>query len=281
MSERLTVTEPAELFEFLAASLGGWSRNTIRQRLRNGCVLVNGDRLSRSDHPLSAGDSVEVVALGEGLGRVAGGAPAVLFEDSHLIAIDKPPGLLSVSTDREKERTALSIVRESLSRPGHPARLWPVHRLDRETSGVLLLARSRDVCEEVRAEWSQAQKTYLAIVEGRPEPASGTIDQPLHEDRSLGVHVSRRPGAKDARTHYRTLEASRHQSLLEVTLDTGRRHQIRAHLAWLGHPVVGDDRYGTPAARLGLHALRLELDHPRSRAALTLEAPRPRGFGPG
>jgi 23S rRNA pseudouridine1911/1915/1917 synthase len=154
-----------------------------------------------------------------------------------------------------------------------------VHRLDRETSGVLLFARTREACELVQERWSEARKTYLAVVEGRPLPDAGVIDEPLREDRALNVHVGRGPDAKPARTRYRTLELAAGRALLEVELDTGRRHQIRAHLAWLGHPVVGDDRYGTPAPRLGLHALRLELDHPRSRAALVLEAPAPRGFG--
>ena len=279
MSERLGVREPAGLFEFLTSHLAGWHRNTLRERLRSGCVRVNGETVKRRDHALVAGDQVEVVGREEG--RSERGAPPgldVLYEDEHLIAIDKPAGLLSVSSERQRKRTALALLRDALSRPGRPARLWPVHRLDRETSGVLLFARSREVCEQVRAGWSEAAKTYLAVVEGHPGPAEGAIDQPLWEDRALYVRAGRGPGAKDARTRYRRLATGRGRALLEVELDTGRRHQIRVHLAWLGHPVVGDERYGRGGPRLGLHALRLEVPHPRSGRRLVLEAPAPPAF---
>jgi len=279
MSERLAVDEPAGLFEFLASRLAGWHRNTLRKRLRAGCVRVNGETVTRRDHTLLAGDEVEVVGREEGQAEPSASRGLdPLYEDEHLIAIDKPAGLLSVSTERQRDRTALALMRDALSRPGRPARLWPVHRLDRETSGVLLFARSREVCEQVRADWSEATKTYLAIVEAHPEPAEGAIDQPLWEDRALYVRVGRKPGAKDARTRYRRLATSRGRALLEVELNTGRRHQIRVHLAWLGHPVVGDERYGRGGPRLGLHALRLEVPHPRSERRLVLEAPAPRAF---
>ena len=130
----------------------------------------------------------------------------------------------------------------------------------------------------MRADWSEAAKTYLAIVEGRPVSAGSAIDQPLWEDRALHEHVGRKPGAKHARTRYHRLATAHGRTLLEVELDTGRRHQIRAHLAWLGHPVVGDKRYGRGGPTLGLHALRLELRHPRSERRLVLEAPAPRAF---
>jgi 23S rRNA pseudouridine1911/1915/1917 synthase len=279
MSERLAVAEPARLFDFLASRLADWKRNTLRQRLREGCVLVNGQAVTRGDQELQAGDEIEVVALGEGRSRPSRtqGLP-ILFEDEHLIALDKPAGLLSVSTEHQRERTALALARDAISRPGHAEKLWPVHRLDRETSGVLLLARSREVCEQARADWKAATKTYLAVVEGRPEPARGMIDMPLWEDRALFVHAGRRPESKSSRTRYRTLETRRGRSLLEIELETGRRHQIRVHLAWLGHAVVGDERYGRVAARLGLHALRLELPHPSGGQQLKFEAPVPRAF---
>ena len=279
MGERLTVDEPAPLFEFLVRRLDGWHRNTLRERLREGCVRVNGETVTQRDHPLRGGDSVEVVARDEGAPR----SPRprgldVLYVDEDLIAIDKPVGLLSVSTARQRERTALALVRSSLSRPGRPARLWPVHRLDRETSGVLLFARSRETCEELRGQWSQASKLYLAVVEGQPQPGSGLIEEPLWEDPGLNVRVGRRPDAKDARTGYRTLERAHGRTLLEVELGTGRRHQIRAHLAWLGCPVVGDERYGMRGPRMGLHAWRLRVPHPRGGRWLELEAPVPAPF---
>jgi 23S rRNA pseudouridine1911/1915/1917 synthase len=153
-----------------------------------------------------------------------------------------------------------------------------VHRLDRETSGVLLFARTLATRDALQADWTGVRKVYLAVVEGRPSPPRGLVDQPLREDARLRVHAGPHPRAKPARTRYATLRSARGRSLLEVELETGRRHQIRAHLAWLGHPVVGDPRYGSAAPRLGLHALRLELTHPGDGRRLVLEAPPPLGF---
>lgn len=279
MSERFLADEPARLLDFLRRQLPGWKRKTLEGRLRAGCVRVNGAPVSKNDL-LAPGDLVEVV----GQDRAVPAAPVphgltVLFADELLVAVDKPAGLLSVSTERQRERTALALVRDSLSRPGKPARLWPVHRLDRESSGVLLLARSREACDAVRATWSAARKTYLAIVAGRPEHERGVIEQPLWEGQGLAVHVGAHPDAKPARTRWATLETRGERTLLEVELDTGRRHQIRAHLAWLGHPIVGDPRYGSAAGpRMGLHALRLVVRHPADGRELVLEAPPPRAF---
>ena len=286
MTERLHVDAPGPLFEFLARRLAGWSRNTIRQRLDLGCVQVNGETVTRRDRALSAGDFVTVVARDEGAPAGHGGTSfPTLFADEDLIAIDKPAGLLSVSTGRANERTALAQVRAAFARPGKPAPLWPLHRLDRETSGVLLFARTRAARAAVLAAWGEVQKTYVAIVEGRPEPCEGVVEAPLWEDRDLVVRVGDGPGAKAARTRYATLETAGNRTLLEVELYTGRRQQIRAHLAHLGHPVVGDERHGAagpraslPAPRLGLHALRLRLAHPRDGRVLVLEAPPPRAF---
>ncbi|MBM3986921.1 MAG: RluA family pseudouridine synthase [Planctomycetes bacterium] len=275
MSAPFPVDRPVRLLEFLRSVLPDWKRSTLEQRIRSGAVRVNGIAVRRNEL-LAPGDTVEV---GERTGVPASGAKlALLHEDEWLVAIHKPAGLLSVSTDSEREKTALALVKEHIGRPGHPARAWPVHRLDRDTSGVLLFALSRDVQQIVQARWSAARKTYLAWVEGRPVPPEGTIDAPLWEDASLFVRVGNREGARDARTRYRTLETREHQSLLEVELDTGRRHQIRAHLAWIGHPIVGDERYGMSASRMALHALRLELPHPVTGAPLVLEAPPPRAF---
>jgi 23S rRNA pseudouridine1911/1915/1917 synthase len=276
VSERLRVERPGPLLERLAELLPGWHRRTLRQRLQLGCVQVNGEAITRASHPLAAGDEVAVLDGADAPPPERGpGGVALLLVDDDLVAIDKPAGLLSVASPRERGRTAPALVGAALGRPGRPARLWPVHRLDRETSGVLLMARSREACEDVRAAWGRARKTYLAVVEGSPADDAGAVDARLWEDRNLFVHVGDGPGARDARTRWRVLERGRRAALLEVELDTGRRHQIRAHLAHLGHPVVGDARYGTRAARMGLHALRLVVPHPRDGRELVLDAPAP------
>ncbi len=278
MSERLLVAHSARLIEFLRRALPTWKRKTLEQRMREGCIRVNGVVTARND-PLAVGDEVEVLdhAAPESKRRGPAGIE-ILHDDLELVAIDKPVGLLSVSTDRESERTALALLRNFLSRPGREVRLWPVHRLDRETSGVLLFAKSSRVRDLVQDAWRSAEKHYQAVVEGRVEPPNGVIDRPLWEDAALNVRVGDHPTAKAARTRYSTIEARGRRTRLAVELDTGRRHQIRAHLAWLGFPVVGDPRYGGDAARMGLHAERLIVAHPSTGEPLTIEAPPPKAF---
>jgi len=141
MSDRFRVNEASGLLLFLSARLQGWTRNKIKQRLQAGCVMVNGRSVSQHDHPLVVGDSVEVRAEAKGARQ---GTPylEILYADRELIAINKPAGLLSVATAKDNKNNALAILRNQLSRPKHPVKLWPVHRLDRDTSGVLLFATS-------------------------------------------------------------------------------------------------------------------------------------------
>lgn len=272
------VAAPVRLIEFLRRQLPEWKRSTLEHRMRAGAVRVNGQPVLRNDL-LAVGDRVALGSLGEAIAkRPPPAGIVVLVEDEDLVAIDKPAGMLAVAAASEREATALALLREYLSRNGQAVNLWPAHRIDRETSGVLLFAKSREAQRAVQNNWESAHKVYIALVEGTPRPAHGTIDQPLLEDQALFVRVSDDPEAREARTRYRTLEARGERTLLEVELETGRRHQIRAHLAWLGHPIIGDPRYGSNAARMGLHALRLTLPHPHEGRTVTVEAPLPKWF---
>ena len=278
MSDKLRVSESTVLLTFLITHLQGWARNKIKQRLQAGCVEVNGEPVSRHDHALKAGDNVDVRALAKNVHRKTPQLE-ILYADRDLIAINKPAGLLSVAADKGSKPHALSILRNQLSRPKRPVKLWPVHRLDRDTSGVLLFATSSEMREAVTAVWSEAEKTYLAVVEGCPSPNQGTIDQPLRLDpMEYRMHVGPHPESKRAVTHFKVQRIVKRRALLEVQLETGRQHQIRAHLAWLGHPVIGDSRYGTGGPRMGLHALRLIITHPKIGKRLTFETPAPNEF---
>ena len=278
MSDRLRVSDATGLLTFLNTQLKGWSRNKIKQRLKAGCVFVNSQPIVQHDYDLKIGDDVEVRAavknMHGGFSRLE-----ILYSDKDLIAINKPAGLLSVASADENKNHALAILRNQLSRPKRPVKLWPVHRLDRDTSGVLLFATSREMREAVNAGWSRAEKTYLAVVEGCPNPSQGTIDQPLRMDSDkYHMNVGSHPEAKKAITHFDTKRSVKARSLLEVQLETGRQHQIRAHLAWLGHPVIGDPRYGTDGPRMGLHALRLSITQPKTGKRLTFETLAPNEF---
>jgi len=278
MSDRLRVSEATGLLIFLNTQLKGWTRNTIKQRLKAGCVFVNSLPIRQYDYELNVGDDVEVRAAVKNMH--GGTSPLeILYSDSDLIAINKPAGLLSVASADENKNHALAILRNQLSRPKRPVKLWPVHRLDRDTSGVLLFATSREMREAVNAGWSSAEKIYLAVVEGAPNPSQGTIDQPLRMDsKKYQMHVGTHPEAKEAITHFHTRRSVKGRTLLEVQLETGRQHQIRAHLAWIGHPVIGDPRYGTNGPRMGLHALRLSITRPKTGKRLTFETPAPNEF---
>ncbi len=195
---------------------------------------------------------------------------AIIHEDKDILVVDKPAGLLTVATEREKERTAHSVLTEYI-RTGcgrSRKRLFVVHRLDRDTSGLLIFARSEEAMLRLKAAWKETQKKYLAVVHGRSEKSQGTITSYLAEDENYRVHsTSDRTRGKLARTAYRVLRETKRYSLLEVTLLTGRKNQIRVHLAGIGCPIVGDTKYGKAddeQPRMALHARSLTFRHPFS-----------------
>ncbi|CAN5389302.1 RluA family pseudouridine synthase [soil metagenome] len=256
------------LLPWLLATLAPMNRTRVKQLLTHGSVHVNGVSVTRHDHPLAVGDRVS-------LGKPRHTSLTVIHEDHSLIVIDKPAGLLTVATDAEKEDTA--FVRLTTMLPTRPA---VVHRLDRDTSGLLLFAKSHAIRDTLQAAWDSVEKTYLAVVSGVPRPASGIIDNYLIETKSLKVRSARSAEtlAKRAISRYRVLKSRGANSLIEVIIETGRKHQIRVHLAGLGTPIVGDTLYGStvnPAGRLGLHANRLAFPHPVTAAVTVIESPLP------
>jgi 23S rRNA pseudouridine1911/1915/1917 synthase len=272
-------TAAGPLLPWLLAALAPTNRTRVKQLLQHGRVAVNGTPATRHDHPLKPGDRVEI--LREGGPPPNAGLP-VVYQDESVVVIDKPAGLLTVATETEKLDTAFVRLGGQLK-----ARVFVVHRLDRDTSGLLLFARSEAARDRLQANWESLTKTYLAVVEGTPQPPDGVVENYLTEGRDLRVRAGRTAGphAKRAESRYRTVGTKHGVSLVEVELVTGRKHQIRVHLAGLGCPVVGDEAYGAktnPARRLGLHAWRLALPHPTAGERLELEAPLPaelRRFG--
>lgn len=214
-------------------------------------------------------------------GRFLPGGLAILHEDRDIIVVDKPAGLLTISTDREKSRTAYFILTDYVRKGQAKSRnrIFIVHRLDRETSGILIFAKTEEAKLRLQSRWEETKKTYLAAVHGRCEKRAETITTYLAENRARGVYTTNdaRKG-KLARTAYKVLKETRDYSLLEVDLLSGRKHQIRVHLADIGHPVVGDQRYGkqhNAHQRLALHALTISFAHPFSGAALTFTTQTP------
>lgn len=271
-------TADAQLLEWLLVMLAPMNRTRVKQVLRSGRVHINGTSVTRHDHTLRAGDKV-AISRDAPLPAPEASGLAIVYEDAHIIVIDKPTGLLAVATASEKTDTAFVRLSEYLA--AHNAgRPFVVHRLDRETSGLLLFARSAEVRDQLQANWEEVTKTYLAVVEGTPRPAEGVIENYLTEGRDLRVRASKHPGpeAKRAVSRYKVRTSRAGFSLVEVTLETGRKHQIRVHMAGLGCPVAGDKMYGAtanPTKRLCLHAWRLAFDHPVTALPVELESPLP------
>ncbi len=216
-------------------------------------------------------------------GRQPGGGLRILYLDNDVIVVDKPSGLLTVGTARDKTRTAHYLLNDYV-RKGNPKsreRVYVVHRLDRETSGLLVFARSEAAKEFLQGHWDEADKSYYAIVHGEVSAAEGTIRSNLVESAAMRVYATPDSSlGRPAVTGYRVLRVSRGLSLLEVTLQTGRKHQIRVHLADLGHPLLGDDRYGRPdrAPRLALHACALSFPYPAGGKRLSFASEMPAEF---
>jgi tRNA pseudouridine32 synthase/23S rRNA pseudouridine746 synthase/23S rRNA pseudouridine1911/1915/1917 synthase len=201
----------------------------------------------------------------------------ILYEDNDILVVDKPAGLLTIGTDTEKIKTAYhalsNYVRKGCAKSSK--HVYVVHRLDRETSGVLVFAKTREAKDRLQEEWQETEKKYLAVVHGSLAAKSGTITSYLTESKAHVVYATHDAAkGKLAHTAYRVLKETSEFSLLEIGLLTGRKHQIRVHLADKGHPVVGDAKYGSKdsANRLALHAFSLAIKHPISGRPLRFES---------
>jgi 23S rRNA pseudouridine1911/1915/1917 synthase len=276
-----TVKRAGPLLEELAEMFPDSSRTTLRQMLQSGRVRVNGEAVIDAKRKLSPGDEIAVLSRAEAVTLPS--TLTLLHEDDDILVVIKANGLLTVATAREDENTAQALLNEYL-RQKTGGRIHVVHRLDRETSGVLVFARNFKAREALKEKFAEhdIDRIYVAIVEGTMEKKAGTIQSNLLERPNLRMEsVKRHAEAKVAITHYRTLETSGPYSMLEVTLETGRKNQIRAHLSESGHPIVGDQFYGSrvnPLGRLGLHAQLLGFDHPVTGKRMTFTAPVPKVF---
>lgn len=280
----LEVNEPAELLAFLLANLKGKSRNNIKSLLSHGEVTVDGKSIKQFNHLLRPGQTVEILhSVGRGLTRKE--APVILFEDNDLLVVDKPAGLLSIATDKERERTAYNIMTDYVRGRSSKNRLFIVHRIDRDTSGVLLFAKNEQMKNALQDNWNSlvTERAYIAIVEGTPQSKSGRIHTWLRETKTRLMYSGKVGGdGLEAVTNYKVIRTKGNNSTLYINLETGRKNQIRVHMKELGHCIVGDKKYGAktdPLGRMGLHAVKLALKHPFTTEQLTFEAKPPKGFG--
>jgi 23S rRNA pseudouridine1911/1915/1917 synthase len=272
---------------FLAARGAAGSRAEAQRLIERGAVTVGG-RSRAKNYRVAEGDRVEL-AQPDAPGDTPDDAPTVSFEvvyeDEHLLVVDKPAGVVTHPAPGYSGRTLADALADRAAGGEHPERAGIVHRLDKDTSGLLVVARSDEAHAALQRMMKAREVTreYIALVEGHPDAESGTIDAPIGRDRGNRTVMSTRTDrARDAVTHFRVEERLPRTSLLHVRLETGRTHQIRAHLAAIGHPVVGDAQYGGAASgrRLGLgrqflHASSLMFRHPFTREIVRCESKPP------
>ncbi|MCB1226153.1 MAG: RluA family pseudouridine synthase [Verrucomicrobiales bacterium] len=283
MSPGLPVTTAATIQSFLIERHPDVPRTRVKQWLRHGAIHVNGSTVTRHDHPLQPGDRVEIrkaPAPHPATEQLRG--LTLIHEDADLLIVEKPAGLLSIAAKNERERTAYALLTDYVRTRyrGQGARVWIVHRLDLDTSGLMVFARTEEVKRRLQADWSAVAKDYLAITDGHPPADRGRLEHQLDESDPFRVRIvpADTPDTRHALTHYQVLEKNAHHSLLELRIETGRRHQIRVQLAAIGCPVLGDSKYHPDhprKARLALHASRLSFRHPRTQQQLTFESPLP------
>lgn len=271
------------LLEHLQQRFPDSSKTTLRKMLQSDRVAVNG-RAERDAKRLIT--STDQVAIGSKSSRqMIDDRITILYEDPSLIVINKAAGLLTIASPTEKSSTAEAFLNEYLGARNGESRVHVVHRLDRDSSGVLVFAKDADMRERLQALFAThtIERIYIAIVHGRLTDPAGTFRSFLAEGNDLRVRSTADVSdGKEAITHYKTIASGARYSMLEVTLETGRRNQIRVHLAEAGHPIVGDTMYGkdrtNPLGRLALHAQHLAFVHPGTGRRIAFSAPAPDSF---
>jgi len=263
-----TAAEDGGLLAVTRRQLSHLPAGKVKSFLEHRQISVDGVVSTKFDHPVKAGQRISIAPAG------AAKTPPlpIIYEDEAILAVDKPAGLLVVATDSEKTRTAYRMLREA----GMDS-IFVVHRLDRDTSGVLIFAKSREIRDALQANWEGCTREYIALCEGIFEEKEGRCDTLLTEDVNHMVYSTLGEG-KRAVTNYKVLAEGAGHSQLRLRIETGRKNQIRVHMKELGHPVVGDKKYGSgagPLGRLALHARLLGITHPVSGKPLELTAPIP------
>lgn len=275
---KLVVNKDSELLEYLYEHLD-MPKKRVKQYLVHGAVYVNEDRVTQYNYPLIAGMRITIDTNSKNSRSLPF---SIIFEDDHLIVVNKPSGLLTIATEKEKERTLYHIVRDYVVSKNPHGRIFIVHRLDRDTSGIVLFAKDEKTKNQLQENWNDyvSLREYTAIVCGHPKEESGQIVQYLKETKTNLVYVSPREDGKKAITNYSVLKTSDKYSMLKVTIETGRRNQIRVAFASKKMPILGDKKYGEKSKvnRLYLHANRLKLYYPVIKKEILFETSIPTEF---
>ena len=276
---KITVKKEGELLDYLYNNID-MPKKRIKQYLTHGAIFVNNTKTSKYNYRILPGMTIMIDTDSKNKKTLPFD---ILFEDDHIIVVNKPSGLLTIATAKEKEKTLYHIVREYLVSKDKNARVFIVHRLDKDTSGVVVLAKDEKTKNKLQENWNEyvSLREYVAVVHGRLNKESDRIVQKLKETKTNLVYVSRDNDGKEAITNYKVIKENNDYSMVSITLETGRKNQIRVAFNTLHHPIVGDKKYSTikdNESRLFLHANRLKMYYPEIRKDILFETSTPNEF---
>ena len=279
-----TIKKQTELLPFLLEVMSNRSRNSVKSILTRGQVTVDDSIETKHNYPLYPGQVVSILKNKAAVKESALIGLSILYEDKDIIVVNKEAGLLSIATQKEKKQTAHHQLMEYVRKEDPHNRIFVVHRLDKDTSGVMMFAKTEQVKRKLQDTWKDSvkERSYVALVEGKVVKEKGYVSSWLKESRTnLMYSSSVKNDGQHAITHYKVIQSNENFSLLEVQLETGRKNQIRFHMQDIGHPVVGDKKYGSKQnviRRLGLHAKVLSFKHPATGEVLVFKTDVPKSF---
>ncbi len=281
--EVYSVNKETSLLEFLFEVMSNRSKTTVKSYLAHQQITVNEKTVTQFNYRLNPGDKV---SLYRGIVQKAFRHPmlSIIYEDKYLLVVHKKNGLLSMATDKERKKTAYYILSEYLKQQDSSNRIFIIHRLDRETSGIMLFAKTLEVQHQLQKNWNNLvlEREYVAVVSGRPPQKEGTYRSFLAENKAYMVYsVPNFEMGELAVTHYRILKQSPENTLLALNLETGKKNQIRVHMKDMGCPIIGDKKYGgiiSPINRIALHARSIRFIHPVTKQEMFFDTDIPKPF---
>ncbi len=276
---KITVKKEGELLDYLYNNLD-MPKKRIKQYLTHGSIFVNETKTTKYNYRVLPGMNIMIDTDNKNKHTLPFD---ILFEDDHIIVVNKPSGLLTIATAKEKEKTLFHIVREYLVSKDKYAKVFIVHRLDKDTSGIVVLAKDEKTKNKLQENWNEyvSLREYVAVVHGKLNKESDRIVQHLKETKTNLVYVSRDKDGKEAITNYKVIKENDLYSMVSITLETGRKNQIRVAFNTLRHPIVGDKKYSNikdNESRLYLHANRLKMYYPEIKKDILFETATPNEF---
>lgn len=278
--DNIIVEYDSLLLEYLISNIKNKSKNNIKSLFKNRQILVNNKVITKHDYKIYKGNRV---SINYNVDRSDNNLD-IIFEDNNIIVINKPSGLLTIANNKEKEKTAYHMVREYLNKKKKGSKVFIIHRLDKDTSGIVMFAKNPTIQKLLQYNWDNQVlcREYIAIVEGVLDKKTSTIKNYLKENSTTKVYSTNdKATGKLAITTYKVLKENKKYSLLQVNLKTGRKNQIRVHMSELGNPIIGDKKYGSKINiinRLGLHASYLEVINPITNNVMKFKSKAPRKF---